>query len=128
MPGTDLVPERFDDWMSQYPQGEQLNYVFDPDGGRRIYMAGSYPDPSVIAEANRANAYMTLLQVLPGDTVCGMEAQIAALARASGCEIVVPQHHDPLFKGSQKTNLTQLKRVLAETSDTTFMEVVPGEW
>jgi hypothetical protein len=114
--------------MSQYPQGEQLNYLFDPDGGRRIYMAGSYPDPVVIREAARAKAYITLLQVLPGNTVCGMEGRIAELARASGCEIVVPQHHDPLIRGSKKTDLSALKRILAETSDMRFMEFDPGEW
>jgi hypothetical protein len=65
---------------------------------------------------------------LPGNTVCGLEGQIAELARASGCEIVVPQHHDPLFKGSKETDLSELKRIPAETSDMRFMEFVPGEW
>jgi hypothetical protein len=128
MLGTDLVPDRFDYWMSKYRQGEQLNYVFEPDGGRRIYMAGSYPDPSVINEAKRANAYITLLQVLPGNTVNGMEGQIADLALASGCSIVVPQHHDPLFPGSKETDLSELKRILTEKSNLTFLEFVPGEW
>jgi len=128
MLGTDSVPEQFEEWMTKYPQGKQLNFVFEPAAGKRVYMAGSYPDSSVIEVARRANAYMTLLQVLPGNTVHGMEGQIAELALASGCKIVVPQHHDPLFEGSKETDLSELKRILAEKSDMIFLEFVPGEW
>lgn len=128
MLGTDLVPDRFEEWMTQYPQGEQLNYVFDPPGGRRIYMAGSYPAPNVIREAKRANAYVTLLQVLPGNTVRGMEVRIAELAFASGCRIAVPQHHDPLFEGSVPTDLSELKRILSEDARILFKELIPGQW
>jgi len=128
MLGTDHVPDRFEEWMGKYPAGEQLNYVFEPAGGRRLYMAGSYPAPSVIEEAKKARTYITLLQVLPGRTVGGMEEQIANLAIASGCKIVIPQHHDPLFRGSVETDLSELKRILAARSDIIFQELVPGRW
>ena len=51
---TDWLPERFAEWMGQYPGGEQLNFVFELPGGKRIYMAGSYPDPKVIQPARSA--------------------------------------------------------------------------
>ncbi len=126
--GSERVPEQFSDWMIKYPQGDQLNFVFDPAGGRRIYMAGSYPDPSIIEAAHRARAYITLLQVLPGNILRGLEEQTANLAMASGCKIVVPQHHDPLLEGAKKTDLTELKRILAEKADIIFKEFVPGKW
>lgn len=126
--GSDRMPERFVDWMSRYPQGEQLNFVFDPVGGIRVYMAGSYPAPSIIEEAKKANAHITLLQVLPGNILRGLEEQTANLAIASGCRIVVPQHHDPLLEGAKKTDLTELKRIFTERTDMTFQEMVPGKW
>ncbi len=126
--GSDRMPERFVDWMSRYPQGEQLNFVFDPVRGIRVYMAGSYPAPSIIEEAKKANAHITLLQVLPGNILRGLEEQTANLAIASGCRIVVPQHHDPLLEGAKKTDLTELKRIFTERTDMTFQELVPGKW
>ena len=125
---TDQTPEQLPEWMSKYPQGEQLNFVFEPVGGKRIYMAGSYPAPEVIEEAKKANAHITLLQVLPGKTLAGIEEQVAQLAIASGCRIAVPQHHDPLFPGAIKTDLSQLKKIMEEKTDIDFMELVPGEW
>ena len=125
---TDWLPEQFKDWMAKYPQGEQLNFVFEPTDGKRIYMAGSYPDPSLIEVAQRAKAYITLLQVLPGNTLRGLEDQTARIAIASGCEIVVPQHYDPLLRGAKETDLSELKRILDEKSDMLFQEFVPGEW
>jgi len=125
---TDQIPEHFPEWMGKYPQGEQLNFVFDPSGGKRIYMAGSYPDPEVIEEAKKAKADITLLQVLPGKTLAGIEDKVAELAIASGCRIAVPQHHDPLLPGAIKTDLSQLKRIMKEKTDMDFMELVPGEW
>ncbi len=110
------------------PVLNEMNFVFDPAGGRRIYMAGSYPDPSIIEAAHRARAYITLLQVLPGNILRGLEEQTANLAMASGCKIVVPQHHDPLLEGAKKTDLTELKRILAEKADIIFKEFVPGKW
>ena len=128
MMGTDQAPDQLLEWMSKYPQGEQLNFVFEPVDGKRIYMAGSYPDPEVIDEAKKANAHITLLQVLPGKTLAGIEELVAQLAIASGCKIAVPQHHDPLFPGAIKTDLSQLKRILEEKADIDFIELVPGEW
>ena len=128
MMDTDQVPEQFEAWMTHYPGGEQLNFVFEPSGGKRIYMAGTYPHPAVVEAAAVANAHITLLQVLPGNTVHGLEEQIAGLAIASGCRIAVPQHHDPLFKGSKITDLSELKRIVAEKSNISFQEFVPGKW
>ena len=125
---SDRVPERFVDWMSRYPQGEQLNFVFDPVGGRRIYMAGSYPAPSILEVAKKAKAHITLLQVLPGNILRGLEEQTANLAIASGCQVVVPQHHDPLLEGAKRTDLTALKRIFTGKTDITFQELVPGKW
>ncbi len=124
---TDRLPERFPEWMAAYPQGEQLNFVFAPEGGRRIYMAGSYPDPVVVEAAKKANAHITLLQVLPGKTLQGIEAQTAQVALASGCRVVVPQHHDPLFEGAAETDLAPLKGIL-EANGLEFLELVPGRW
>jgi len=125
---SDRIPHKFQEWMSQYPPGEQLNFVFEPAGGKRIYMAGSYPDPDIIDAARGAKAHMTLLQVLPGNCLRGLEEQTAQLAMASGCKIVVPQHHDLLIEGAMETELTELKRILTERSDIVFKEFVPGEW
>jgi L-ascorbate metabolism protein UlaG (beta-lactamase superfamily) len=126
--GSDQFPERLSDWMKWYPQGEQLNFVFDPAGGRRIYMAGTYPDPSIIEVAKQARAHITLLQVLPGNILPGLEQQTANLAIASGCQIAVPQHHDPLMEGARKADLTELRRIFTGRTDITFKEFVPGEW
>lgn len=126
--GTDRIPEELGGWMAQYPQGEQLNFVFALADGMRIYMAGTYPDPSVIEEARRAKADITLLQVLPGKTLVGIEEEIAQLAIASGCHIAIPHHHDPLLPGAIETDLSALKRIFAEKSDIEFKELEPGEW
>ena len=125
---TDQIPEQFPEWMGKYPPGEQLNFVFELVGGKRIYMAGAYPAPEVIEEAEKAKAHITLLQVLPGKTLAGIEEQVAQLAIASGCRIAVPQHHDPLLPGAIKTDLSQLKKIMEEKTDIDFMELVPGEW
>jgi L-ascorbate metabolism protein UlaG (beta-lactamase superfamily) len=124
---TDRVPEKFWEWMTQYPQGEQLNFVFAPEGGSRVYMAGSYPDRAVIEAAGKVNAHITLLQVLPGKTLQGIEEETAKVAFASGCRIVVPQHHDALFEGAIDTDLSPLKRIFEERG-LQFMELMPGRW
>ena len=124
---TDRLPEKFWEWMTQYPQGEQLNFVFAPEGGSRIYMAGSYPDRAVIEAAGKVNAHITLLQVLPGNTLQGIEEETARVALASGCRIVVPHHHDALFEGATDTDLSQLKGIF-ERRGLRFMELVPGRW
>ncbi len=126
--GTDWLPEQINDWMAKYPPGEHLNFVFEPRGGRRIYMAGTYPDPGLFEVAEKARAYITLLQVMGGKLLCGLEEQTARLAIASGCRVVVPQHHDPLFRGAKKTDLTLLRKIVSERSDIVFQEFIPGQW
>jgi hypothetical protein len=125
--GTDRVPPRFREWMDSYPAGEQLNFLFDPEGGRRIYLAGSYPAPGLIDVAGKTRAYLTLLQVLPGRGLSGREEQTARLAAASGCSIAVPQHHDPLVPGAVVPDLSRLQQLLTE-KHITLQEFVPGQW
>jgi len=126
--GSDKVHDQFSDWMDMYPQGEQLNFVFEPAGERRIYMAGSYPDPGAIEAAQQAKAHITLLQVLPGNILPGLEQQVVDLATASGCSIAIPQHHDPLMEGARETDLSELKRIFSEKTDIVFQELTPGKW
>ena len=57
----------------------------------------------------------------------GMERATVDLAVASGCRIAVPQHHDPLFEGAVRPDLTELKRLFSETK-IVFQELVPGKW
>ena len=120
-------PEQAQEWMLKYPQGEQLNFVFEINGGKRIYMAGSYPDPSLLEVAKNTRAYMTLLQVLPGNALKGLEEQTAQFGLASGAEIIVPQHHDPLMEGAQAADLTRV-RELFEKHNVRFQEFEPGRW
>ncbi len=120
-------PDQMQEWMLQYPQGEQLNFVLEIDGGKRIYMAGSYPDPSLMEIAKSARAYMTLLQVLAGNTLKGLEQQTVEFGLASGAEIIVPQHHDPLMEGAQPGDLGKVKE-LFEKHNVRFEEFTPGQW
>ena len=120
-------PKQLEEWMVKYPAGEQLNYVIDTGDGRRIYMAGSFPDPSLIEIARSTQAYMTLLQVIPGRTLQGMEEQVVEFGLASGAEIIVPQHHDPLMEGANPTDLSKLRSLFA-THEVEFQEFIPGRW
>ena len=122
---TDWRPPRIEEWMEKFPQGEQLNYVFEPDQGPRVYMAGTRPDPNQIKIAGDVQADITLLQVPPANALKGLEKSTADLAIASGCQVCVPQHHDPLLKGAKKTDLSILKTLL---SGIRFQELVPGKW
>jgi len=122
---TDWRPPRIEEWMEKFPQGEQLNYVFEPDQGPRVYMAGTRPDPNQIKIAGGVQADITLLQVPPANALKGLEKSTADLAIASGCRVCVPQHHDPLLKGAKKTDLSILKTLL---SGIRFQELVPGKW
>jgi hypothetical protein len=90
-------------------------------------MAGSYPDPSLIEVARRSGSFMTLLQVIPGKTLQGLEEQTVQFGLASGGRIIVPQHHDPLMVGGDPTDLTKL-RSLFEKHDVAFVEFQPGQW
>jgi L-ascorbate metabolism protein UlaG (beta-lactamase superfamily) len=125
--GSVLLPDRFETWMARYPGGEQLNFVFDLEGGDRIYMAGSYPDPSLIKVSEKTRASVMLLQVLPGKTLRGLEERTARFALASGAKIVVPQHHDPLFMGAEKADLREIERILSQ-HEVNLMEFTPGKW
>ena len=122
---TDWRPDRIEELMEKFPQGEQLNYVFEPDKGPRIYMAGTRPDPNQIKIAGNVHADITLLQVPPANALKGLEKATADLAIASGCRVCVPQHHDPLLKGAKKTDLSTLESLLSEIQ---FKELVPGKW
>ena len=122
---TDWRPSRIEEWMEKFPQGEQLNYVFEPDQGPRVYIAGTRPDPNQIKIAGDVQADITLLQVPPANALKGLEKSTADLAMASGCQVCVPQHHDPLFKGAKKTDLGTLKTLL---SGIRFQELVSGKW
>ena len=125
--GPITPPERLEEWMIQYPAGEHLNFVFDTGEDKRIYMAGSYPDPSLIEVARNTRAFMTLLQVIPGRTLRGLEERVVEFGLASGARIIVPQHHDPLMVGAEPTDLSKL-RSLFEGHDVEFQEFVPGRW
>jgi L-ascorbate metabolism protein UlaG (beta-lactamase superfamily) len=120
-------PDHMREWMLKYPQGEQLNFVLEVDGGKRIYMAGSYPDASLMEVAKNTRAYMTLLQVLTGNTLKGLEEQTVEFGLASGAEIIVPQHHDPLMEGAQPADLGKI-RELIEKHNVRFEEFTPGHW
>jgi L-ascorbate metabolism protein UlaG (beta-lactamase superfamily) len=120
-------PERLEEWMLKYPAGEQLNFVIDAGDNKRIYMAGSYPDPGLIEVARKTRPFMTLLQVIPGRTLEGMEEQVVEFGLASGAQIIVPQHHDPLMRGAAPTDLSKL-RSLFEKRDVAFLEFIPGRW
>ncbi|MBI4832871.1 MAG: MBL fold metallo-hydrolase [Candidatus Lindowbacteria bacterium] len=120
-------PDQMQEWMLKYPQGEQLNFVFEINGGKRIYMAGSYPDTSLLEVAKNTRAYMTLLQVLAGNTLKGLEEQTVEFGLASGAEIIVPQHHDPLMKGAQAADLAKV-RELFKKHNALFEELEPGNW
>ena len=124
----DFPFEKLAEWMRHYPGGEQLNFVFDPTGGKRIYVAGTYPHPEIVKVAKGTDAYITLLQVMSGGILSGLEEQTLEVARASGCKILIPQHHDPLMPGSPKTDLTRLQELVRETTDISFMELDPGRW
>ena len=121
-------PEKLDEWMRNYPQGEQLNFVFKITGGKRIYMAGSYPFPDIIDVAHQVKADIALLQVMSGELLKGLEDETARFAMATGCKTVIPQHHDPLFEGGTHADLAQLKRIISEKSDIDFKELIPGQW
>lgn len=126
--GIDQFPEEYPIWRKIYSGGEQLNFVFEGSDGQRIYVAGSYPEPSVVAAARKVNASVTLLQCMSANKLAGIEKETADLAIASGCRTVIPQHHDPLHKGGNKTDLSRLKQILNERSDMHFLEMEPGRW
>ena len=125
--GTDRLSSNISEWLRDFPQGAQLNYVISPPGRPVVYMAGTRPDPDIISEAENIKADITLLQVLAGHSLKGMERATVDLAVASGCRIAVPQHHDPLFEGAVRPDLTELKRLFSETK-IVFQELVPGKW
>ena len=120
-------PAQAEEWMTKYPPGDHVNFVFDIGDGKRIYMAGSYPDPSLLEVARNSNSYMMLMQVLPGNTGRGLEEQTLEFALASGAEVIVPQHHDPLMEGAHPADLSTLKQ-LFEKQDVQFVEFTPGKW
>ncbi len=128
MNGTDQIPDQYPTWRKMYTGGEQLNFVFEGNDGQRIYMAGSYPDPRVRATAKKVRATVTLLQCMSANKMRGIEQETADVAIASGCKTVIPQHHDPIYKGACKTDLSKLKRILTEQSDIAFLEMTPGLW
>jgi len=130
--GTDIRQDkRYENickWLDMYPGGENLNFVFDPEGGKRIFMAATYPAPEFIEAAKRLRAEITLLQVQSGPKIRGLEKQTAELAIASDCKIVVPQHYDAIVEGASKTDLSGLKIELAKNSEIEFKEFIPGKW
>jgi hypothetical protein len=70
---------------------------------------------------------MTLLQVIPGRTLEGMEERVVEFGLASGARVIVPQHHDPLMRGAIPTDLGKL-RTLFDGHDVEFREFTPGRW
>jgi L-ascorbate metabolism protein UlaG (beta-lactamase superfamily) len=122
---TDWRPPRIEEWMEKFPQGEQINFVIQLDQRPRIYMAGTRADEDQIKIAGTVNADITLLQVPPANALKGLEKSTADLAIASGCQVCVPQHHDPLLRGAKKTDLSTLRTLL---SGIRFQELVPGKW
>ena len=120
-------PEQLEEWMLKYPAGEQLNFVLDVGDEKRIYMAGSFPDPSLLEVARNTRSFMTLLQVIPGRTLEGMEERVVDFGLASGAQVIVPQHHDPLMRGANPTDLGKL-RALFDGHDVEFQAFTPGRW
>jgi len=125
---TDFPFEKMGEWMKNYPGGEQLNFVFDPIGGKRIYVAGSFPDPKLLPVAQKVDAEITLMQLMSGNLLAGIEEQTLRMADASGCRILIPQHHDPLTPYSPPTDLSRFKQMVRDQTNMEFMELVPGEW
>ena len=81
--GTDQFPDAYPQWRKIYRGGEQLNFVFEGSDGQRLYVAGTYPDPSVVATAEKVRASVTLLQCLSANKLAGIEQETADLAIAS---------------------------------------------
>ena len=126
--GTFWLPEKFEQWMTNYPAGEQLNFILTLNTGERIYIAGSYPDRSMISVAEKqAPVDLMLLQVMSGFKIKGLERQTVLFAKAAGSRVVIPHHHDELMKGATPTDLTKLKNLFA-AENIPFSELVIGEW
>jgi L-ascorbate metabolism protein UlaG (beta-lactamase superfamily) len=121
-------PAKLNEWMEMYPPGPQLNFIFDLEGGMRVYLLGSYPDPDLTELAKSAAAHIILQQVMFGRLLKGLEEQTLELAKASGASIMVPQHHDPLMEGFPLTDLSELKRIFKERSQITFQEFEYARW
>jgi len=126
--GTDQISDSYPEWRKIYTGGEQLNFVFEGRDRQRLYVAGSYPDREVVAAAKKANAAITLLQCMSANKMRGIEQQTADVAIASGCKTVIPQHHDPIHKGSPLTDLSRLKGILTKQHHMAFLELIPGRW
>ena len=125
--GTDQISARHLEWRSMYPGGEQLNFVFELADGQRVYMAGSYPSPQVMREAEKARADITLMQCMSSNKLHGIEGQTCRVITASGCKTAIPQHHDPIYAGGWQTELGLLKQMVEE-SGICFLEMIPGDW
>ena len=126
--GAVQIPEGYPEWNNMYFGGEQLNFIFEGKDGQRVFVAGSYPDPRVRKAAEKVNADITLLQCMSANMLQGIEHETADIAIASGCKTVIPQHHDPIFKGGWETDLSILKQILKDRSDMVFFEMLPGSW
>jgi hypothetical protein len=64
---------------------------------------------------------------VPGISLKGLEEQTVEFGLASGAEIIVPQHHDPLMEGAQPANLGKV-RGLFEKHNVRFEEFTSGHW
>ncbi|MDD5711914.1 MAG: MBL fold metallo-hydrolase [Smithellaceae bacterium] len=125
---SDELPDNFEERAIKYQPGEQLNFVFDPTGGKRIFMTETQPDESIIERARQARAFITLLQIPVANILKGLEEKMAELVSASGCSIVVPHHHDALIPGAKETDLAPLRDIVERTGRTVFQELERGRW
>ncbi|MDO8688781.1 MAG: MBL fold metallo-hydrolase, partial [Dehalococcoidia bacterium] len=91
----------------KYPGGQQLNYCLQLPGNLRLYMFGSVPDASLLPVVRGARPNVILLQLIKR-----WEEKAAELAVQSGCQIVIPQHHDALFPNRPVPDVARLEAIV----------------
>ncbi len=127
MHGTEQIPDFIKDIREKYKGGEQLMFLIEHKSGTRIFVAATHPTQEIIEFSKSIDSTVTLLQCPLGNRLIGIENEVAKIAINSKSKIVIPCHHDPLYPGGAKTDLSLLKSIL-ENKGITFLELSPGKW
>jgi L-ascorbate metabolism protein UlaG (beta-lactamase superfamily) len=103
--------------------GEQLNFLFQPEGNLRLFFFSSGPEDHLRPVLREASPQVLFVQLGGSDL-----EKMAEMAAISGAGLVIPTHHDNGGAENAHQQARKFAALLAEKTRAQFVDLEHGRW